>query len=186
MPRTISRREGPIEARARRGLCLGARGSYSDRRRAAAVAGRPPHTEDRRSGHVHGPGCGHAHDHDHGHDAGHDCASHHHNHGDHKHAAGCGHKAIEHDGHVDFLHDGHLHHAHGDHHDCHSLAVNGTNPAGCTPDHDCGAHETDHTHGPDCGHDAVPHGDHTDYLVSGHLHHQHGQHCDDHGPVVVR
>jgi hypothetical protein len=23
-------------------------------------------------------------------------------------------------------------------------------------------------------------------LVDGHLHHPHGNHCDDHGPVVVR
>jgi hypothetical protein len=22
-----------------------------------------------------------------------------------------------------------------------------------------------------------------DYLVSGHLHHSHGDHCDDHGPL---
>jgi hypothetical protein len=29
----------------------------------------------------------------------------------------------------------------------------------------------------------VPHGDHTDYLVDGHLHHPHDGHCDDHGPV---
>jgi UDP-2,3-diacylglucosamine pyrophosphatase LpxH len=41
-------------------------------------------------------------------------------------------------------------------------------------------------HGPDCGHPAVPHGDHVDYLVAGHLHHPHGTHCDDHGPVVVK
>jgi hypothetical protein len=30
----------------------------------------------------------------------------------------------------------------------------------------------------------VPHGAHTDYLVNGHLHHPHGDHCDDHGPVA--
>jgi hypothetical protein len=29
----------------------------------------------------------------------------------------------------------------------------------------------------------VPHGDHTDYLVEGHLHHVHDGHCDDHGPL---
>ena len=38
-----------------------------------------------------------------------------------------------------------------------------------------------HLHGPNCGHEAVPHGDHIDYLVDGHLHHPHGGHCDDHG-----
>jgi hypothetical protein len=31
----------------------------------------------------------------------------------------------------------------------------------------------------------VPHGDHVDYLVKGHLHHPHGDHCDDHGPVEI-
>jgi hypothetical protein len=31
----------------------------------------------------------------------------------------------------------------------------------------------------------VPHGDHTDYLHDGHLHHHHGDHCDDHGAVPV-
>jgi hypothetical protein len=30
----------------------------------------------------------------------------------------------------------------------------------------------------------VMHGDHTDYLVKGHLHHPHGQHCDDHGQLA--
>jgi hypothetical protein len=29
----------------------------------------------------------------------------------------------------------------------------------------------------------VPHGDHVDYLVDGHLHQSHGDHCDDHGPI---
>jgi hypothetical protein len=29
----------------------------------------------------------------------------------------------------------------------------------------------------------VPHGDHVDYLVDGHLHHPHGGHCDHHGAV---
>ena len=47
----------------------------------------------------------------------------------------------------------------------------------------CGGHPKGHRHGPGCGHEAVPHGDHTDYLVGGHLHHPHGDHCDTHGPV---
>ncbi len=38
-----------------------------------------------------------------------------------------------------------------------------------------------HDHGPECGHDAVAHGDHVDYLVDGKLHHPHDGHCDDHG-----
>jgi UDP-2,3-diacylglucosamine pyrophosphatase LpxH len=31
----------------------------------------------------------------------------------------------------------------------------------------------------------VPHGDHVDYLVDGHLHHPHGNHCDNHGPITL-
>lgn len=104
---------------------------------------------------------------------------------DHTHGPSCGHKQIEHDGHKDFVHDGHLHHVHGDHIDEHKLAVGAKNPAACTPSHDCQGHETGHTHGAGCGHDAVPHGDHTDYVVGEHLHHAHHGHCDDHGPVDV-
>ena len=36
-----------------------------------------------------------------------------------------------------------------------------------------------------CGDEAVPHGDHVDYLVDERLHHPHGDHCDDHGPLTV-
>ncbi len=104
---------------------------------------------------------------------------------DHEHGPDCGHVAISHEGHVDYLHDGHLHHPHGDHVDEHSIAIDDAHPADCTPDHDCGGHEGAHTHGPGCGHEAVPHGDHVDYLVSGHLHHPHEGHCDDHGAVEV-
>jgi hypothetical protein len=64
-----------------------------------------------------------------------------------------------------------------------SVPVSDTNPAHCTPDHDCEHHDVDHEHGPDCGHEAVSHGDHVDYVVGGHLHRPHGDHCDDHGPV---
>jgi DNA-binding transcriptional ArsR family regulator len=101
----------------------------------------------------------------------------------HKHGAGCGHVGIEHDGHVDYLHDGCLHHPNGNNVEEHAIAVNSNNPANCTPSHACGEHENGHKHGPKCGHEAVPHGDHVDYLVGGHLHHPHGNHCDDHGPV---
>lgn len=103
----------------------------------------------------------------------------------HLHGANCGHVAIQHDDHVDYLHDGHLHHLHEGHVDEHTLEISATNPADCTPDHKCGAHDDAHVHGPGCGHEAVPHGDHTDYLVAGHLHHPHGNHCDNHGPVTV-
>ncbi|CCE25679.1 hypothetical protein [Methylotuvimicrobium alcaliphilum] len=104
----------------------------------------------------------------------------HHIHTEHKHVHNeyCGHMRIEHDGHVDYLHDGHLHHAHQDHYDEHVIAVTETNPAVCAPlDCACG-HEG-------CGHAAIPHGDHIDYIVNGRLHHPHGDHCDDHGPVTI-
>jgi hypothetical protein len=45
----------------------------------------------------------------------------------------------------------------------------------------CESHDSDHIHGDGCGHAAIPHGDHVDYLVDGHLHHPHDGHCDDHG-----
>lgn len=99
----------------------------------------------------------------------------------HQHGPGCGHTAVQHGDHIDYLHDGHLHHMHGNHVDEHAIAVNGTNPVHCTPDNVC----TGHTHGPGCGHEAVPHGDHIDYLVNGRLHHPHNGHCDDHGPLPL-
>lgn len=36
-----------------------------------------------------------------------------------------------------------------------------------------------HEHGPGCGHEAIPHGDHVDYLHAGHRHSQHGDHYDE-------
>lgn len=105
-------------------------------------------------------------------------------HDDHLHSPDCGHTRVKHDGHVDYLHDGHLHHPTSDGKvEEHTIPVDGINPTSCTPDHNCGGHAQNHQHGPGCGHEPVPHGDHTDYLVDGHLHHPHGGHCDDHGPV---
>jgi zinc transport system permease protein len=37
-----------------------------------------------------------------------------------------------------------------------------------------------HVHGPECGHVAVPHGDHVDYVHDGHRHAAHGKHYDEH------
>jgi zinc transport system permease protein len=37
-----------------------------------------------------------------------------------------------------------------------------------------------HEHGPDCGHVAVTHGDHVDYIHDGHRHASHGGHYDEH------
>lgn len=103
----------------------------------------------------------------------------------HVHGVGCGHLAVRHEGHLDYLHNGHLHHPHEDHVDEHRFAVNEKNPNQCTPNHKCGAHGDEHKHGANCGHQAVPHGDHIDYLVDGHLHHPDAGHCDDHGKVEV-
>lgn len=38
----------------------------------------------------------------------------------------------------------------------------------------------DHKHGTDCGHEAVQHGDHVDYVHEGHKHAVHGDHYDEH------
>src|SRR5580658_2719526 len=92
----------------------------------------------------------------------------------HTHGPGCGHTAVRHDGHTDYLHDGHLHNVSGNRVDEHRIEVSSSNPERCTPKHHC---EEGHVHGPNCGHEAVPHGNHVDYLVSGHLHHPHDGHC---------
>jgi zinc transport system permease protein len=49
--------------------------------------------------------------------------------------------------------------------------------------HARGHHDADehrHEHGPGCGHEAVVHGDHLDYVHDGHRHAVHGAHYDDH------
>jgi hypothetical protein len=103
---------------------------------------------------------------------------------DHVHGPDCGHLAVRHGDHIDYLHDGHLHHDHDGHVDECVLEVGAANPAACTPSHSCAGHAPGHVHAPGCGHEAVPHGDHVDYLVAGHLHHPHDGHCDDHGAVL--
>ncbi len=47
-------------------------------------------------------------------------------------------------------------------------------------DHDVVPEEHDHEHGDDCGHTAVQHGDHVDYVHDGHRHAVHGSHYDEH------
>ena len=103
----------------------------------------------------------------------------------HKHGHKCGHTAVKHEGHTDYLHDGHLHHAHENHVDEHVIAIDAKHPTSVETHHDCGGHPSGHRHAPGCGHEAVPHGDHTDYLVKGHLHHQEGGKCRDHGSIEV-
>ena len=45
---------------------------------------------------------------------------------------------------------------------------------------DC-VHDAEHMHGINCGHEAVPHGEHIDYLVGNYLHHQSATRCENHG-----
>ena len=47
-------------------------------------------------------------------------------------------------------------------------------------EHDHGHDGDGHRHGPDCGHPAVPHDDHVDYVHDGHRHAPHGSHYDEH------
>ncbi len=47
-------------------------------------------------------------------------------------------------------------------------------------DHHDVSEDHSHQHGEDCGHVAVPHGDHVDYLHDGHRHAAHGKHYDEH------
>jgi hypothetical protein len=98
---------------------------------------------------------------------------------EHIHSLSCGHTKILHNGHVDYVHNGHLHHQHGNHWDECRIEVSDINPDTCSPI-SCGCN-----HDKVCGHEIVPHGDHMDYLVNGRLHHVHGNHCDDHGPVEL-
>jgi hypothetical protein len=108
-----------------------------------------------------------------------------HNEHTHQHGASCGHKRVSHEGHEDYLHEGHLHHVHGDHVDEHVISVTEHNAKSCTPEHHCEGHSAEHKHDSSCGHEAIPHDSHTDYVVAGHLHHPCGSHCDDHGVVSV-
>lgn len=97
----------------------------------------------------------------------------------HVHSADCGHLRVQHGDHVGYLHNGHLHFPHEGHYDEHVIEVSEINPDVCAPIKcACGC-------GPDCGHPAIPHGDHVDYLVNGRLHHPHNGHCDDHGPLAL-
>jgi hypothetical protein len=47
-------------------------------------------------------------------------------------------------------------------------------------DHRAHDEHGDHDHGADCGHEAVEHEDHTDYVHEGHRHFSHDGHWDEH------
>ena len=100
----------------------------------------------------------------------------------HKHGPGCGHVAVQHGNHIDYLQNGMMQKPDGN--SC-VVTIDQINPEKCAP-HTCKGHDAAHKHGPACGHEAVPHGNHVDYLVQGHLHHVHNGHCDDHGPLKLK
>jgi hypothetical protein len=105
----------------------------------------------------------------------------------HQHQAGCGHKEIPHGDHVDYQHDSQYHAKHGSHFDNHGIVVSKSSSAGralASADHAV-AEEHTHKHGKKCGHKAVRHGDHTDYLHDGQYHAMHSGHYDLHGAPVA-
>ena len=53
-------------------------------------------------------------------------------------------------------------------------------PAGVVEDDHVTTDDHPHEHGRDCGHVAVPHGDHVDYVHDSHRHAVHGRHYDEH------
>src|SRR5258708_23924184 len=83
----------------------------------------------------------------------------------HQHSPGCGHTAVQHQGHTDYLERGHLVHQEGSKVEEHKVEVDAAHPDKCTGDHEIGGHPKGHVHGPNCGHEAVPHGNYSDYLV---------------------
>jgi len=51
---------------------------------------------------------------------------------------------------------------------------------------DCDPHDGhSHTHGDDCGHATIPHGEHVDYIHDTHRHAGHEEHWDEHSPVAT-
>lgn len=91
----------------------------------------------------------------------------------HVHDRFCGHAAVQHEDHVDFLHDGHVHHVHQDHVDEADAELD---PVAIHAPHT--GHM--HVHEPGCGHEAVPHEDHVDYVHGHHRHAGHHVHYDEH------
>jgi hypothetical protein len=91
----------------------------------------------------------------------------------HKHGENCGHAAIKHSDHVDYMHDNHFH----------NTAANGKVVehkvrVAASKEHTKASAENGHTHGVNCGHERIEHGDHSDYVVDGNVHHVDGDHCD--------
>ncbi|GGL77362.1 hypothetical protein GCM10009706_14800 [Curtobacterium citreum] len=67
------------------------------------------------------------------------------------------------------------------------VEFNGTTPSSHTQEDPMAGTEThaehtiaEHQHAADCGHEAVQHDDHVDYLHDGHKHAEHDGHYDEH------
>lgn len=61
-----------------------------------------------------------------------------------------------------------------------ATAARAVRDAVATRRHRSAERHSEHEHGPDCGHEALPHDDHVDYLHDGHRHAPHGDHYDEH------
>jgi len=97
----------------------------------------------------------------------------------HKHGENCGHTAIKHADHVDYMHDGHIHNAAAS-----GKVVEHKVRVAASKNHAKAAAENGHTHGVNCGHERIEHGDHSDYVVDGNVHHVHGDHCDQNATEI--
>jgi hypothetical protein len=97
----------------------------------------------------------------------------HKSHESHKHGENCGHAAIKHNDHVDYMHDGHFHNTTSA-----GKVVEHKVRVAASKDHVKAPAENGHTHGVNCGHERIEHGEHSDYVVDGNVHHVHGDHCD--------
>ena len=92
----------------------------------------------------------------------------------HEHDRWCGHAYVAHDDHLDYLHDGRVHRPCSGHVD---------ELPGCDEpvrEYHVAHSAHMHVHQADCGHVAVPHVDHFDYLHGQHRHAVHQTHYDEH------
>ena len=96
----------------------------------------------------------------------------------HTHGEGCGHPQVKHGDHFDYLENGRLYDIRQKKATTHSIEVSKENPDQC--------HQLVCFHKHDGIDLEIPHGDHSDFLHHGRLHHPHADHCDDHGPVEMR
>lgn len=100
----------------------------------------------------------------------------------HDHKKGCGHEVAVHGGHQDFIHGGVYHALHDDHYDEHGVVVGKTETQReLASTHHLMVKNHTHHHGEGCGHEAVDHQNHKDYLHDGVYCCPHEDHVDNHG-----